>query len=1069
MCRRIVLLLGILAFLSGCSRDRDAEPSAVPASDSVATSLQSPTRSGSALPRTRAATFAGLPDTGNLVAYPSGLVRRDGAYTWHRTSLSEQHALRSISDGRLTVTAPSGETLDFSYARHVEHPSGDWTWVGKLEGAAEGEEAILTFGEKAAFGSIAQHGKEPLRLTIRDGVSWLVETDRIALAAINNTATRPRGPDFFIPPKLATRQSSGASDPSMTGAAASTAAAVAAGGNTVDLVLGYTTGFAAGLGGQSQAMTRLNFLVDVTNQSYVNSQVNAQVRLVHALQVNYPDATSNDSALEEMTGFSAPSTRTTPAEAFSALRAARDQYGGDLVSLVRKFNDPENEGCGIAWLIGGGRTGIDQSDEYFGYSVVSDGRDAGNDGKTYFCRDETLAHELGHNMGSQHDRTAATVNGTLQYGVYPYSFGYKTDATQGDFYTVMAYGDAGQLRYRVFSNPRTTYCGGFACGVADDADNARSLTQTIPTIASFRASIVPPAPARTVAMDLDADGKSDLFWYNGEIAAWWNMNGATIASSGGQSPGTGVQFVTMGDLNGDGRADAVLRMPNNLLILWRSVAGGGFIAEGLGFLPGGWTLVEARDVDADGKDDLLWYNGSSFVWWYMNGATPSGSGGQATGYGHQFLASADFNGDKRVDVLWRRADGNLEMWIGNGAGFAVSPIGGYPQGWSLAAAGDIDGNGTADLAWLHADGTVAWWFMSGTSIVSTNGQSLGARGHRLLASGDYDGDGRLDFIWRTPDGNMRLWTYGGTDFTSLTIGNYPVNWSLLPIKATPGDMDGDGRADVLWSNGSMLAWWNMAGPQIAASGGQPFGSGFVSLGIDDFDGDGLSDVMWRDGGYSLNYWQSRGYGFLNQMGPMYQPSWVPLGAGDITGDGRADLLWNADGVLRWWAMSGALTIGNGGQAIPAGSTLLARLDADGDGRAALLWRTAVGQLELWRYNGTAFSVAPLGSIPANQTFVTAIDMDGDGRDDLVWQGASTVFWSNLQAGATVRVGSKESGFGYDLVAAGDFDGDGREDLLWNNLAKQLELWTSTGSGFTVQVLGGYPDGWVPLRWSGGVE
>lgn len=499
--RKIVLLTVLALGCAGCTQDSGrpsgaqfVEPGAQAhgawgSSDSLSRAVLAHRKNKSV-----SVSFANLADRGDLVAYPAkNIVRRDGAYTWNRADISEAHAMRATLGGTLHITAPSGEKLDFVYERHVEHPSGDWTWIGKLKNGTSSDEAILTFGERAAFGSIAQSGgKAPLKLTVRDGVAWLVETDRSMIAGINNPATRPTGPDFLIPPKLAS--GSIGSQPEPVASSIGTAAAEAAASTTVDVLLGYTSGFAAGLGGQSQAVTRLNNMVEAANQAYANSQVDARIRLVHAMQVNFADNTDNGDALEKLTGYKS-GTGTIPVDpAFTALRAARDQYGADLVSLVRKFNTPENDGCGIAWLIGGGQSGIDSGDAPFGYSVVSDGVDAGNDGKNYFCRDETLAHELGHNMGSQHDRVTATENGSLKYGVYPYSFGYKTAAGAGNFYTVMAYGDSGQTSYRTFSNPRTTFCGGFACGQADIADNARSLGQTMPIVATFRATVVTPEP-----------------------------------------------------------------------------------------------------------------------------------------------------------------------------------------------------------------------------------------------------------------------------------------------------------------------------------------------------------------------------------------------------------------------------------------------------------------------------------------------------------------------------------------------------------------------------------------------
>ena len=60
-------------------------------------------------------------------------------------------------------------------------------------------------------------------------------------------------------------------------------------------------------------------MVEIANQAYANSQIAHRIRLVHAMQVGYPDNTSNDAALEALTGFRAPSTRTTPDPGFRGI------------------------------------------------------------------------------------------------------------------------------------------------------------------------------------------------------------------------------------------------------------------------------------------------------------------------------------------------------------------------------------------------------------------------------------------------------------------------------------------------------------------------------------------------------------------------------------------------------------------------------------------------------------------------------------------------------------------------------------------------------------------------------
>ncbi|WP_460830455.1 reprolysin-like metallopeptidase [Lysobacter humi (ex Lee et al. 2017)] len=732
--------------------------------------------------------FANAPDRGGLMTYPAQrVVRHDGAYTWHRTDLSEAHA-RAAVGGELTVPLPSGEQLRFRFSREAAHASGDWTWVGSLNGDPS-QRAIITFGEKAAFGLIDRPGEEPLRLTIRDGRTWLVETDRRRLAGIVNAATRPSGRDFLVPPRLA--GTAAASQPMLASAAVGAAPATAA--NTVDVVVGYTTGLASALGGDSQAVTRMNLLAEVTNEAYANSQIDARVRIVHTVKVSYTDANKNDTALQELTGHTG-SSQTTPNAAFSALRAARDQYGADLVSLVRKFNDPENDGCGVAWINGGGNQGkITSGSAFFGYSVVSDGEDKGTDGNTYFCRQETFAHELGHNMGAQHDLATAddNNNGTLEtdeMGVFPYATGYKTGAANGNFYTIMAYGDSGQSRYRVFSNPRITLCGGRACGVENQADNARALSQTIPQVAAFRAMVVPlPNSTRPARGDANADGRSDVLWHGIDAQGFqpWLMNGAAWSYGPVSAISNVYRVGATGDFNGDGRADILWHDTGRTqLWAWIATANGTYSVIYLRDYPAGWHPVATADANADGRSDIYWHSPSAqgMQVWLMNGANWTYGPVHRITSEYRVVSIGDYNADGYADVLWRdMAETTLWQWQASpSGGYGVIYMRDYPRGWTVVGTGDLNADGREDVLWHNVGpngGSVQGWNMQGASWTYGGVNSI-SQIYQPVATGDFNGDGRMDVLWV---GDNQVWTWTANangSFAPTYLRGQPSGWQV---------------------------------------------------------------------------------------------------------------------------------------------------------------------------------------------------------------------------------------------------------------------------------------------------
>lgn len=776
--RKLALTLTVALVVGGCTSETKIAQEASPTGGK-------PQAASAQLPRNpqvhtgRTVAFASMPDRGTLLAFDRGQkpVQR-GAYTYHAVQLSEAHALNAAAAGKsIDLPLPSGETMRIAYQRHEEALDGNWSWIGKTK---DGLDAVITFGEGAVFGRIYQKDTEAYSLTMSGGRSWLVQTDPSKVFD-GNLGRNADESDTLIPPSVAA---------AVSAKKRSAAASVEGGGkasaaNTVDVVLGYTNGLVSKYGSAANATTRLSNLMALTNQGYVNSLITPRVRLVRTVQVNYTDTNSNETALEALTGYDCTTTctpQTVPAE-LVPLRTARDEYGADLVSLVRPFQAPQHQGCGIAWLLGGGGFAIDNTDAPFGYSIVSDGNDTDEgDGRNYFCREETLAHELGHNMGQQHNVEDAGSPPVL--GTHSYSYGYRETLTTG-FYTVMAYrlANSSQSSINFFGNPSVNYTDtGRPTGTAT-ADNARSMNISIPLVAQFRNSVVPfGGRARN---DFNGDGKSDIVMWNPSISylAYWIMNGSVYTGSGGFGVASGFSPAATGFLTAIPQASLLARNTTSQTLysyIWNGTAH----AQGtVGGTPAGWNLIGTGDIDGDGKGDLLWRNPTSgqFAYWLMNGAVYLG--GQTYGPPATYIVAgvADFNGDGRTDLLWNDpGTRNASVWTSTGTGFSVSQIGQYGTDWNMVGTADVTGDGKADIVLRNNAKTyLAYWRMDGAVYQGSSAFGL-ASDRELFTTGDFDGDGVEDLvIERASDRRLYLWRSNGSVFTESNIGQYGTDWTVI--------------------------------------------------------------------------------------------------------------------------------------------------------------------------------------------------------------------------------------------------------------------------------------------------
>lgn len=302
----------------------------------------------------------------------------------------------------------------------------DYTWRGKIRDGQFAGDVVLTFKKGYVAGLIYAPANLVYEIVPRGAKQLLVELDQ---RLFPECAGDLKGE---------------------TAAHAKTENTLAAidSGDRIDVLVLYTTPVKNSLGGDAQAQAFAQSAIDTSNTTYLNSKIRQRVRLVSAQET-----------LIAETG--ALSTELPAVRANAAAATQRDLFKADLVAMISNSSDA----CGIGYLMGAGNP-------QNGFTVTS---------RTCAVGNLSFPHELGHNMGSQHNPE----NGSNP--TYPYGFGHYVN---GVFRTVMSYVDpcpSGCTRRPYFSNPEV-YFSGLPTGIDNQRDNARSINNTADTIASYRYS-----------------------------------------------------------------------------------------------------------------------------------------------------------------------------------------------------------------------------------------------------------------------------------------------------------------------------------------------------------------------------------------------------------------------------------------------------------------------------------------------------------------------------------------------------------------------------------------------------
>jgi hypothetical protein len=288
-----------------------------------------------------------------------------------------------------------------------------------------------------------------------------------------------------------------------------------------------------------------------------------------------------------------------------------------------------------------------------------------------------------------------------------------------------------------------------------------------------------------VVGDFNGDGVDEVVIFNGVD---WVMpylgllvsDGAgglkLIARYDGDIPGWGGfarnDHLYKADLNGDGKSDLIITNGDDWSMtyvgLLRSTGTGFYLTQRYdGDIPGWGGLARhdmffVGDLNGDGKDDLVIFNGDDWSMAYVGLFRGSASGlsmtarydGDIPGWGglarHDKLILGDFDGDGRCDVF-----------IFNG------------DDWSMPYLGMFRSTGSA-LAYVRRfDGDVPGWG--------------GLARHDTFMAADIDGNGRCDlWAWNFQDWSTEYlgrMISSGTNLSASFVGDWVGEWNLGPADA----------------------------------------------------------------------------------------------------------------------------------------------------------------------------------------------------------------------------------------------------------------------------------------------
>ena len=391
------------------------------------------------------------------------------------------------------------------------------------------------------------------------------------------------------------------------------------------------------------------------------------------------------------------------------------------------------------------------------------------------------------------------------------------------------------------------------------AATVTQLTVTVPAGAS-------PQPISVLVGGLVANSaKPFIVTFNGV-----GITATSFTAQTNFTAGSGSQSISIGDLDGDGKADLVTanNFASSLSVLRNtSTIGTVSFAAKTDFAYSIPTSVSIADVDGDGKQDMIATSANLNVVSVYRNTSTVGTISFATkvdfntGPNPQAIAFGDMDGDGKMDLVVSNGNSSTVSVLRNTGtigtiSFAAKldmltgVFGLIPY---IISIGDLDGDGKVDLAIANSNNSIGIIRNTSTpgalSFSATVNFAAGVQ-PRSLAIGDLDGDGKADLaVTNSSDNTISLFRNTSTAGTISFVAKVDITASSGPYSVSFGDINGDGLIDMAVANAnsntvSVFGNTSTVGSiSFAARSDFATNTGPRSVALGDLDGDGKLELF----------------------------------------------------------------------------------------------------------------------------------------------------------------------------------------------------------------------------------